>query len=165
MTVFRVHLTLEQLAELFAIVKDSIAHTMFYSDLRAMGYAPAAAYTSALRQQIASFHQTRTPESHVRRTLMLMQAMLESDDPRLVVKLKQEVRTAGGSAAVTRAEKLATYIRANTPRTADDFVTLFVVITNDVLREHNIELQPLPLRWEQRGRLRDPIVEIRAVQL
>lgn len=165
MKALRAHITVAQLAELFALVKDTIAHTRFYSDMRAMGYAPTAAFTSALPQQIVSFRQAQTPESHIRRTLMLIQAHLESDDQQLVDVLKRDISAAGGTIAVAEAEELAGFIRDNKPTSVDEFVTVFVKVTNHVLQPHKIRLEALPVRWEWRGRLRDPVVTIRALQL
>lgn len=165
MNVYRLHLTLVQLAELFAMIKDSIAHTMFYGDMRAMGYAPGGAYTSALPRQIADLRQNGTPESRVRRTLMLMQAILESEDQRLVEQLQRELRAAGGASVVTRAEELARHIREKKPTTSADFVALFVTVANDVLRQHKIRIQPARITQEQRGELRDVVAIMRAAEI
>ena len=161
---FRGHVTVRELEELFAMVRDRIAHTMFYCDMRAMGYGPTAAYTEALPQQIARFRETGVPRTRIRRTFMLLQAMLESDNQSLVNTLEREMARAGGAAEVAQAEELAQFIRQNPPKTGAEFINVFVAVINRILHEDGIKLEVLPTTWEQRGRLRDPVVVLRAMK-
>ena len=119
------NVTVGELEELFAMVRDRIAHTMFYRDMRAMRYSPTAAYTEALPQQIERFRETGVPRTRIRQTFMLLQALLESDKQSLVKILEREIARAGGAAEVAQAEELAQFIRQNKPKTGAEFISAY----------------------------------------
>ena len=160
---FRGEVSVRELEDLFAMVRDRIAHRMFYSDMRAMGYSPTAAYVKALPRQIAQFRDTRAPRTRIRRTIMLLQAELEGEDEVLVDILKRELVRAGAAPQVSQAEELAQFIRENKPSTTGEFIGVFLAVTNRILSEEGVRLEALPIRWDPRGQLKDPVVLVRAI--